>query len=211
MSNKKPVAVFDLGGVIVRICQTWQEAIQVAEVESPLLAQSPIPLTEFPPFNAYQATDLSLSEYLVELASFVGVTEDQALRIHLGILRAPYPGIDSVIDGLQEAEVTTGCLSNTNAPHWHAMTETEPFAPVARLDYRAGSHELGCAKPDLAAFQAYADKFGIADCEIVYFDDSRPNVEAALSLGWSAHLIDPWGDPPAQIDEILKQRIPAYK
>ena len=187
----------------MRICQSWQEAITVAGLDSPLLTQASAPLTSFAPFNAYQATDLTLEEYLAELALYVGVPESKAESIHNGILREPYPGIDEVIDDLIAAGYGSGCLSNTNAPHWHVMTETEPFAPVAKLAFRAGSHELGCAKPSLEAFRRYAARFGIEDARIVYFDDALANVEAANQLGWEAHLVDPWGDPAGHIRRVL--------
>jgi putative hydrolase of the HAD superfamily len=205
MSKQIAVVVFDLGGVIVRICQTWQEALRVANVSSPLLEEPSLPLIDFGPFNAYQATELPLETYLDELAAFLGCTSEEALKIHLSILITPYPGIDQAIDRIKDAGIVTGCLSNTNAPHWHAMTETAPFAPVAKLEFRAGSHELGCAKPDPNAFIRYAEKFGLQNSPIIYFDDSKTNVEVAIKLGWDAHPIDPWGDPATEIMEILSR------
>jgi HAD superfamily hydrolase (TIGR01509 family) len=203
MIQTHPVVVFDIGGVLVRICQTWQEAIEVAGVASIRRDGPSIPLTDFAAFNAFQATEITEEEYLKQLADFVGVPISEAIRIHVAILREPYPGIDLVIDGLKAEHIATGCLSNTNAAHWHALTQTEQFSVIARLDYRAGSHELGCAKPDPCAFQTYIAKFGLDNRQILYFDDSRANADVARSLGWESHLIDPWGDPPAQIQAIL--------
>ena len=197
------VAIFDLGGVLVRICQTWQEAVAVAGLPTTLPADGPVLLTDFPAFNAFQATEISESQYLQALAAFVGVSVDRAIDVHVGILCDQYPGVEDVVNGLKAAGIRTGCLSNTNAAHWTTMTETDRFAAIARLDYRAGSHELGYAKPDPRAFQAYIDKFGLQGAEIIYFDDSSTNVEAARQFGWQAHVVDPLADPPAQIAAIL--------
>ena len=205
ITERNHAVIFDLGGVVVRIAQTWQQALTAAGLTAPLLSQPAVLLTDFAPFNQYQATTLTLDEYIRDLAVFLAITKDEALQTHLSILREMYEGMDDVIDSLNARGVPTGCLSNTNAPHWHSMTETEPFAPVARLKLRAGSHELGFAKPDPRCFQAYAEMFELTGKTIVYFDDALKNVEVARSLGWDAHVVDPYGNPADQVSEVLER------
>ncbi len=158
-------------------------------------------------FDLYQSDEVTFEEYIRALARFVDCTPEEAVKTHLSILIEPYPGIAELIDGLNAAGLKTGCLSNTNAPHWHVMTETAPFAPVARLQMRLGSHEIGLAKPDPDAFLAYADKFNLRPEEIIYFDDNRANVMTSTMLGWDAHQVDPAGDTPTQMRNILRERL----
>jgi len=40
---------------------------------------------------------------------------------------------------------------------------------------------------------------------ILFFDDTPANVEAARAAGWRAHLVDPAGDPPAQVRSVLAE------
>lgn len=189
----------------MRICQTWQEAVAAAGLSSVLPSYPPLALTDFPAFNAYQASELSERDYLRELAALLGIPEERAIDVHTAILREPYPGIERVIDGLEADGIRTGCLSNTNSPHWAALTDPARFAVVARLTYRAGSHELGYAKPDPRAFEAYIDQFGLQGADVAFFDDGAANVDTARSLGWHAFLVDPSADPPAQIAARLSE------
>lgn len=65
------------------------------------------------------------------------------------------------------------------------------------------SHEVGLGKPDAAIFRRYESEFGLAGQAILYFDDHLPNVQAARSVGWNAHQIDPEGDPVIQMSVVI--------
>lgn len=207
MPETSQVVVFDIGGVLIRICHTWQEAVSAAGLKTTLPPVPPLALIDFPPFNAFQATEISEAEYLSALAELTGVPADRAIDVHNGILGEPFPGIDAVVQNLKSVGIRTGCLSNTNAPHWTAFHGDPKFSPIAQLDYRAGSHELGFAKPDPRAYQAYIDLFALQDARVIFFDDNADNVRAATAFGWDSHLIDPRADPPAQIAAILADRV----
>jgi putative hydrolase of the HAD superfamily len=194
MSNSCNAVVFDIGGVVIKICHTWQEALKVAGVRSESLGETSVPLIDFPPFNAYQANEITYDEYLGELGAFLAISVSEAERTHLCILGSTYPGMSELIDELNSKDVLTGCLSNTNAPHWKELTETDRFAPIARLRFRAGSHELGFAKPDSRSFQAYIDLFDLGGLKVQYFDDAAKNVEAARAFDWTAYQVDPESD-----------------
>lgn len=53
------------------------------------------------------------------------------------------------------------------------------------------SCDLGHAKPDPAYFRAILDRLGVGPEGIVFVDDRPDNVEAAASVGLSAHVHDP--------------------
>ncbi|MDR1058501.1 MAG: HAD family phosphatase [Treponema sp.] len=74
--------------------------------------------------------------------------------------------------------------------------------PVFRLpDVGIFSCETGSVKPEEAIYQVLLSALGCRPEEIVFFDDMRENVDAALALGIKAFV---WQDPPAA-EEILKE------
>ncbi len=46
------------------------------------------------------------------------------------------------------------------------------------------SFELGVEKPNIKFFGAIEDELGLTSTELFFIDDSKNNVEAAISLGW---------------------------
>ena len=60
-------------------------------------------------------------------------------------------------------------------------------------------------KPDAAIFGAVEDATGRRGDEILFFDDLPANVEGARAHGWRAVLIDPDGDPAAQVLTALEE------
>ena len=199
------VVCFDLGGVLVEINHTWKGALLDAGFPE-IAGQHDRPLTDFELFNAYQKGSVSLGDYLDDLSMrFGGIEVSRAESVHNAILRSAYPGIPELIDQIKEAGFKTGCLSNTNAPHWAAMMHAPRLAVVSKLDFPIASHLVGAEKPDEEMYRAFEVASGANPDEITYFDDGKVNVDAAKALGWNAFLVDPSGDPALQIKDTLKE------
>jgi putative hydrolase of the HAD superfamily len=196
-----PTACFDLGGVLVRICHRWEEAVAAAGLASPRTGA----LADFRPLLAYQNGDLALGPYLAELADWLGFPDaGHALAVHNHVLIEEYPGVAALAAELRAAGWRLGCLSNTNEAHWDEMLRSGRFPTVAGLEVKVASHEVNLSKPDPAVYAAF---LAAAECQaedVVYFDDHPENVTAAQSLGWRARLIDPAADPAAQMRTVLK-------
>jgi len=199
------IVVFDLGGVLARICHTWEDVVQGAGVPHGLDLAGRTPLSAFPDFDPYQAGQTKLDTYLDRLANFVGCDREHALRVHNGILVEPYPGSEALIAEIESAGVRTGCLSNTNVPHWEDLALNGRFPAIHRLQSKMASHLVGLNKPDPAIFRLYAETFGVAPERIVFFDDHPLNVRAALGERWRAFRIDPSGDTVAQMRAHLAE------
>ena len=60
----------------------------------------------------------------------------------------------------------------------------------------------GVAKPDAAIFRITCERAGLAAHEMLFVDDSAPNIEAAHRLGFDVHLFD----DPAALRPALKSR-----
>jgi len=158
-----------------------------------------------PGFEEYQAGDLSDDEYIAAMARHIGgISLEDAMRVHRSMIIEPYPGVAEIVGELNEAGIVTGCLSNTNAPHWEDLAESGRFPAIDAMKVKLGSHMIGAAKPDPRAFHAFESACGCRPAEILLFDDSALNCEAARKLGWQALRIDPTSSPADQIREALR-------
>jgi len=202
--NLPPAVVFDIGGVLVRISNTWQEAAKVAGV-AVTLSTEPLYLEDLPGFHEYQTGDWDEERYLSALAGELGITPAEALRVHNGILIEPFPGTAELVAELESKGVITGVLSNTNKPHWDVLDNPSFYAVVAGIKRKMPSHLVGVQKPNPRIFELYMERFGLAPKQVFFFDDNVRNVAAALSLGWRATQIDPLANPVSQMRLVLEK------
>lgn len=199
-----PIVVFDLGGVMVRVARVWQEALDWAKVAGTRPESARLPLSSCPTFEPYQANRVSLEAYLDDLAAFLGLKDrEQTLHVHQSILMEPYSGTVELVDDLHARGVRTGCLSNTNAPHWDVMGDPALYPAIAALQVPGLSHLFHADKPNEAIYRAYERLAGVEPHQVVFFDDHQPNVDAANRFGWNATRIDPLGDTAQQVRSVL--------
>lgn len=198
---------FDLGGVLVRICRSWEEGCAAAGV----------PVREgYRPDEAGEARRRSAVDALqrgaITREDFWGVVAEtyrglyapeEIERVHAAWLLGEYDGVGGLIERVHERGLATACLSNTNAPHWEALVE---YDALRRLHARYASHEMGMAKPDEAIYRAFEQAAGARGPEILFFEDTPENAEAARALGWDAHVVDPAQETSPQIEAALRQR-----
>ncbi|MBS1716877.1 MAG: HAD-IA family hydrolase [Armatimonadetes bacterium] len=194
---------FDLGGVLVKICRTWQHAASVHGISIALDAEPPIHIWELDEFNRFQRGEWDEPTYFTRLAARLNVSEEEAERVHNGVLEAPYVGTLELIEDLETQGLVTACLSNTNHSHWVEMLETGRFPNVERLGVKVASHLARLEKPSPEIYKAFEEQSGFSGQEICFFDDLEANVLAAREAGWISHVIDPHGDPAIEMRELL--------
>ena len=114
----------------------------------------------------------------------ITVTPDAFLAAFTASVGQPYPGAEALIMGLRN-EHKVCCLSNCNALHWPRIS---PF--LACFDAAFSSHLLGEIKPDEAAYLKVMTLLDVSADSLWFFDDSRPNVEAAERLGIRSFVVD---------------------
>jgi len=199
---------FDLGRVMIRICDGWAHACEQAGVHAPAEAFGEAVHRRLLTLVVEHETGrLSDDGFFQGIAALVGLPAEQVARITDAYLIEPFEGIDPLLAELSAAGVRTACLSNTNARHWARMTATRgPHAlPLHRLDYRFASHLVGARKPEPGIYAHVEHATGTDPASIVFFDDAPENVDAALARGWRAHRIDhgPEINPVGQIRRHL--------
>jgi len=212
MPKDRPrVVCFDLGGVLVRICRSWDQACTQAQLpyRSPdLMATEAWKLRRKQVVDRYQLGSLSAASYHEELSRALDglYSAAEVERIHEAWTLKEYPGALQLVRELNQLpELVTACLSNTNASHWRRLANEDgqaEYPSVLELQQRLASHVLGCAKPDPEIYvRAQALLAGHAGSpeQVVFFDDLSENVQAARAQGWTAFLVDHDGDTPSQM------------
>jgi len=201
MSTATPdvrLVVFDLGRVLIRICDDWRHACRCAGVEinvSPLLANA----AKFKQLsNAIEVGQISFEEFAQSIAEMTGASPGQIRCAFEAYTREPYAGAADLIDELNAAEIGTACLSNTNEPHWGLLSKPGhlSYFPLNRLKHRFASHLVRFRKPDEAIYAHVEKETGASPRSILFFDDVAENVDAAARRGWRVHRVDPKLDNP---------------
>jgi HAD superfamily hydrolase (TIGR01509 family) len=202
-----PLVVFDLGGVLVRICRSWAEACAAAGVAHRGDARpGELVLEESGLVAAYQVGGLDDDTFFAGASRALGgYTAREVERVHDAWLRGEYAGADALVDALHARGVETGVLSNTNAAHWRRMTDAHgAFPAVRRVRHAHASHRLRAAPPSRTAFARFEQAVGRRGADVLFFEDSPANAEAARAHGWRAFVVDPAGDPPAEVAAVLR-------
>lgn len=209
LDNTKLV-IFDLGRVLVHLCDSWQHACEVAGIE--------VPTGEFDSTRNARLLDvvsrseigaIDLATFCNEAAPFLRLTPDEVRAISDSYLLGCYPGVNDLLDDIHAVGLKTACLSNTNANHWRMMTDpTHANAiPTNKLDYLFASQLMGARKPDDAIYEHVERVTELHGDAIAFFDDLQPNIDAALKRGWNAILIEMNGDPVQQVRKQLLSRV----
>lgn len=200
------LVLFDLGGVVVRICRSFEEATLAAGV--PLRDRTAFERTREALGRVLAANELGLvppGEVHRRMSEAVdGLYAPHEIgAIHAAVLRDEYPGMAALVAAVGESGVMTACLSNTDPLHW-AVLETRPA--LRALHHRHASHLWGLAKPGEAIYRRLEAERGVRGREILFFDDTPANVETARRIGWDAVLVEHAGDPAAQVTLELRTR-----
>jgi len=200
------VLCLDLGGVVVRICRSWEGGCAAAGV--PYRAKAAETDREFLIERArlvevYQRGALAHSDFVAAVsAAFGGAhSPDEIDRIHGAWIIGDYPGMRELLLEVQARGIRVACLSNTNHVHWQQMHATS--GAFNAIEIRHASHLFGVNKPHADIYRAFESATGFQAADILFADDLAENIEAARALGWNALHIDHAGSPAEQIAAAL--------
>ncbi len=197
------VVCLDWGGVLLRICNGWEEACAAAGLPLPKVPVGDDVRAERRKLaESYQLGQLSCEAYFPAVAELSpGYSASDIERLHDAWLLHEYDGARELAQELAgHARLTSALLSNTNARHWTRRAE---FTAAGTLEHQLASHEHRAAKPDAAFYAALERAVGASGSQIVFFDDLEPNVAAARAKGWQAVRIDPTGNTISQVRAAL--------
>ena len=177
--------VFDVGNVLVRFDPPalLQQHLPDCEAQWPLLTER---VFRSPYWPMIDRGTLSLCE-----AADLMTGRHEELRPAITRLMRDWPDIrDSVPEGVAVLEACcargkkTYVLSNYNHEAFPRVRDF--FAFFRDFDGMAVSGFLHMLKPEPAIYRWLTDTCGLDPARLLFIDDSPPNVEAALNLGWNA-------------------------
>lgn len=195
---------FDVGGVVIRVCRTWEEGCAAAG----LPVRDPDPGEHTRPQRRalvveHQTGRIDAETFAARTSALLcGLYSPAEIRgVHRAWLLDEYEGVLDLVDRLHAADLDTAALSNTNHDHWSRMGD---YPAVVRIRHHLTSHRLGLHKPDPAIYRRLEQLLGYGGEEILFFDDTEENVIAARELGWRAAVIDPAGEPARQMEDVVR-------
>ena len=209
------MVVFDLGRVLIGICDDWGEACERAGYEVSEdnglagvvmggwkgAAKESLYLNEI---GAMASEDL-----YKELGKYFGVDWKVVRDSGRKYLKWKFEGVDELVSELKGKGLKLAVLSNTNEVHWKIMTgkdemEVEGGAlPFEEMDHLFASHLMADKKPNASIYWTAESFAGVEGKRILFFDDLMENVEGARAEGWNAEQITDREDPVRQMREIL--------
>ncbi|MDB5320547.1 MAG: HAD-superfamily hydrolase, subfamily variant 3 [Phycisphaerales bacterium] len=201
------LVVFDLGRVLVRICDGWQHAFELAGVG---LSVEQMDAAVRAHLHAgvcrIEVGEGEVADFCRTAAGHLQIPEEAVTRMWRGYTLGPYPGVAELIEELHRAGAATACLSNTNAEHWRVLMDPADAhgRALGGLKHRFASHLVRARKPDAAIYAHLERETGFDPAWIIFFDDVAENVEAARERGWRAHLVERCENPIPGIRQVLR-------
>lgn len=194
------VFVFDLGMVLVSLYRKeCVENFRLLGIEdaAAMIGNS----SQNGPFGALEYGLISVEKFCDELAQISSkkITEKDILNAWNSMIGETPVDLLNMIYRLRHEFGKTVCmLSNVNQPHIDNVMQNH-FCQVTGRDIHDYfdalylSHELHLKKPEPKIFetvgQSIHEKFGFCGSDIIFFDDSRDNVDMAIRYGWDSVVI----------------------
>jgi len=190
--------LFDVGGVLVdidfeRVTRRWAE---LAGVDASLIAKR---FSFDAPYERHERGEIEAPEYFAALRSRLGIALDDR-QFEDGWNRVFAQAIAPTIELLQplSARLPLYLFSNSNRTH-HRYWAGRYAAPLAPIRRHFLSFEMGSRKPEPASFEYIAREIGVPLGKILFFDDTRANVDGAQAVGMPAV----WVQSPADVKRAV--------
>ena len=196
------VALFDLGGVVFTLdwdrmfaCWSRHAGVPAKELRAKFSFDAP--------YERHERGEIDEREYFSALRHSLGIdlTDAQFAAGWSAIF------VDEIVETVALLRTVRGNLplyafSNSNLAH--ARVWRERFAGALTVfDRIFVSCELGARKPERAAFEAIARETGVPLERILFFDDTRENVDGARAAGLQAMLVESPQDVRAALRPFL--------
>ena len=192
--------LFDLGGVVMGL--DWEPMFASWARDSGVEAAALRQRFRFDdPYRRHECGAIDAHAYYESLRRTLGIVLDDA-QLEAGwnaIFTEPIAPTVRLLESL-EGKIPLYAFSNTNVTHhrvWSRRFERalKPFAKVFV------SCEMGLRKPEREAFHAIAREVGVEASRLLFFDDTRENVEGALAAGLPAVHVR----SPRDVEEALRR------
>jgi FMN phosphatase YigB (HAD superfamily) len=184
--NLIEVIFFDLGNVILpfnnyQIAEKLCRFSQKEEFQEPGKVFSYLFDLREGVINPFERGKVSPQEFFQSVRNHLGlsITFEQFIPIWTDIFVEDQE-VSEIIRSLK-GKWRLGLLSNTDPLHFRYIVSTFPI--VSALEKWILSYEVGFKKPDAQIFQKAIEWASVEPQKILFIDDTKGHVEAAISLG----------------------------
>ena len=175
--------LFDVGGVLVElggleVFRSWAGGgISDDEIWRRWLAS--------PAVRSFERGEIAAEAFAYDVVAEMdlAVAHEHFLEAFAAWPRRLLPGVEALLGRLRP-ELRRATLSNTNGLHWPRVMGEMGLA--AHFEHHFPSHRTGRIKPDAEAFLHAVQALDCRPGAVLFLDDARPNVEAALAAGLRA-------------------------
>ncbi len=180
---------FDLGGVLVRTCASFEEACD----------KSGLGIRDFQVLNLKRDERRAIAHFyhlgLIDTQSFLEKTSkcllgmyspDEVKAIHKAVvIEETHTALEAVNYAFSHCK-NVAVLSNNNALHWSIVNQ---FPSVSKISNCYGSHILHLLKPARQIFTTFEKLTSTLAKDIIFFDDQPDNIAASKACGWNSFLV----------------------
>jgi putative hydrolase of the HAD superfamily len=181
---------FDLGGVLVETCASWEDACVCSGLglREPQL-QERKRSERRAIAREYQLGRITTDDFVerVSVALERVYSPMEVTAIHRSVVKGQVRAATETVELVHSLGFQTAVLSNNNELHWQVVNS---FAAVGAIPTRFSSHLLGSLKPDEQIFHRFECLTGTRPSEVLFFDDQVANIVAARRRGWNALLVE---------------------
>ena len=193
--------LFDLGGVVIEIDfgRAFTRWAALAGVPADTIRSR---FSFDAAYERHERGEIGAAEYFAALRASLQIDLSDAdlvagwNAIHLDEVS----GIRALL-GTLEGRVPLYAFTNSNPTH-RAFCVSRFAETLQSFRKVFVSSEMGLRKPEAAAFAAIAREIGVPLERIMFFDDTRANVEAALAIGMPAVLVRSIDDVKNALEEL---------
>ena len=185
-SSPIEVIFFDLGNVILpfnhyQIAEKLSPFVQKKDFQDPRKIFSYIFDLENGAINPFDAGELSSKEFFQSLKESLQLSISFEAFVPIwNEIFVEDREVSEIIRSLKK-KWRLGLLSNTDPLHFNYIVST--FSIVSILEKWILSYEVGFKKPDAHIYQKAIEWAAVEPKKILFIDDTKGHVEAAVSLG----------------------------
>jgi glucose-1-phosphatase len=199
MYNDVKYLLFDLGGVLVelvgvpKMLQWMNNRVDKDEMSRMWLFS--------PSVRGFEMGRLTPDEFAKSIIEEFGfcVNVEQFIKDFTYFPSGFYTGVRGLLKDLSK-KYSIACLSNINELHWNRLCNDDCIKSL--IPIRFPSHKTGYMKPDKEAYLNVITELKCEPSKILFFDDNKINVDAAIETGMKAIWVRDFDDLKQKLEEI---------
>ena len=177
------LVVFDVGGVLVELTG-MSDLVEWTGLNPDEVRDRWVHLDVV---KSFESGAISYEEFGPKVIAELGLplTVDTFREVFRGWMGELLPGAEALVAAAKRRN-PVACLCNMNTVQWPEIRDR--LGVESWFDHAFISYEIGMVKPDKEVYEHVGQRMGFSPERVVFFDDTRANVDSALACGWSAHL-----------------------